>query len=545
MGEREPPEEDLFEDLDQFFAPLDEVEWPEEGDAAPDEEAVREDQAPAAEEPETAPTPGTGEPSAPEAEEAARDDLAAFDEAVAALDADQEPEAATPGDEEWVRHATEDLGGAEWEELRAAAAAGEDEPSAPETEGDREGPLTLDDLKSAPPQYADLPGPEEEPVLAEEATFEALEGLGPPPEEPPPAPGPEPPPATEAPEEGGVEAAAEHFAEGVRETPEQVERDLLADLEQPEGLQTVRIDPAAAQAGEEEHPPTWEEGAGQPTREDQAPAHAPPGRDLTAAFVTGGILALAVIVLLAIDKGPFAVFAGIVILLGQGELYAVLRKRNYQPATLLGLVSGALILGAAYFRGEAAMLLGLVLAMGLTVLWYVAAPENARRGLVLNVAATILGIVYVPFLAGFALLMLRFPGALGTNVFLTVIGLTILYDICAYAIGSLWGSRPMAPTVSPRKSWEGAVGASLVLLLVGLALVPTIDPFTPARAVGLALVIAVAAPIGDLVESAVKRDLGIKDMGTILPGHGGILDRIDSILLTAPAAYYFLRLSFM
>jgi phosphatidate cytidylyltransferase len=125
-----------------------------------------------------------------------------------------------------------------------------------------------------------------------------------------------------------------------------------------------------------------------------------------------------------------------------------------------------------------------------------------------------------------------------------VIGLTILYDICAYAIGSLWGNRPLAPTVSPQKSWEGAIGATLVLLLVALAIVPTIDPFDPPKAIGLALVISIAAPLGDLVESAMKRDLGVKDMSTLLPGHGGILDRVDAILFAAPAAYYFLRLAF-
>jgi phosphatidate cytidylyltransferase len=138
--------------------------------------------------------------------------------------------------------------------------------------------------------------------------------------------------------------------------------------------------------------------------------------------------------------------------------------------------------------------------------------------------------------------ILRVPGDTGRNLLLTVLGLTVLYDVCAYAIGSLWGNRPLAPTISPKKSWEGAVGATFVLLLVALAIVPSVEPFTAARAVGLALVIAVTATLGDLVESALKRDLGLKDMGSLLPGHGGVLDRVDSILFAAPAAWYFLRL---
>ncbi|MDQ3991195.1 MAG: phosphatidate cytidylyltransferase [Actinomycetota bacterium] len=150
----------------------------------------------------------------------------------------------------------------------------------------------------------------------------------------------------------------------------------------------------------------------------------------------------------------------------------------------------------------------------------------------------------MPFLASFALQLLRLPGPAGRDVLLAVVGLTVLYDVCAYAIGSVWGNRALAPSISPRKSWEGVIGATLVLLVVGLSLLPLLDPFRnqPAITVGLALVIAVAATFGDLVESALKRDLGVKDMGSILPGHGGILDRIDSLLFAAPAAWYFLRI---
>jgi phosphatidate cytidylyltransferase len=187
------------------------------------------------------------------------------------------------------------------------------------------------------------------------------------------------------------------------------------------------------------------------------------------------------------------------------------------------------------------------------VFWYVAAPVRARRGIVTNLGATLTGILYVPFLGSYALLLLRAPEAVGRNLLLVVVGLTVLYDISAYGIGSLWGSRPLAPTVSPRKSWEGVIGATFILLLFALALIPLVTPFAdPAgadsgglgagAAVGLALVIAVAAPLGDLAESALKRDLGVKDMGTLLPGHGGILDRIDSILFAAPAAWYFMRI---
>jgi phosphatidate cytidylyltransferase len=350
----------------------------------------------------------------------------------------------------------------------------------------------------------------------------------------------------EKPDLEAVEAAAEHFAEGLRTSPEEVEAELLADLEAPpEEPRTVTVQPTtpAAEGMPSATAPSWQEpGMAVADTEEVPPPPPLPGRNLVAAFTTGIILAALALALLAWGKGPFAFLAGAVILLGQGELYAVMRMRGRAPATALGLVAGLFTVAGGYVAGEPGVLLGLVLAMVTSVLWYMAAPPAARTGTTVDVGATILGVLYVPFLASFALVMLRVSGTQGRNLLLAVVGLTVLYDILAYAVGSLWGSRALAPSISPSKSWEGAIGATLGLLLVAIALVPSIPPFTPTRAVGLALIIAIFAPIGDLVESAFKRDLGVKDMSSILPGHGGILDRIDSILFTAPAAWYFFRL---
>ena len=587
-------DEDLFEDLDQFFAPLDETDWPEEAGtpvAGSEPPPVPE---PPAERPSARPSerPGPERPPDADIEDLEELEIDLPDEEPAAAEAvateepapapPQEPPAAPappPRDEEWDREqeedwiasATADMAGEDWE--LGAEAGAEQPPGGPPAEGSGpaeppaptggERPLSVDDLRTPPPQYADLPGPEEEePVLAEEATMEDLEaplaveeeGL---PEEVVPVAAAEiveevaPPPEPEVPpEEEEVEAAAEHFASGLGE-PDAVQRDILSDLEPdtrtaPIDREAV-MDRAAAETEPEpeggEPAPAWEsEGthAAVTTAEEGAP---PTERNLVAAMVTGILLAAAVIALLAIGKGPFAVLAGAVILLGQGELYAVMRRRGYHPATLLGLVAGGFIVAGAYIKGPSAILLGLSLSMILAVLWYMAAPPNARKGTLRDAAVTIFGIVYVPFMAGFALLLLGAPGDVGRNIFLAVVGLTILYDVCAYAIGSLWGSRPLAASISPRKSWEGAIGATFVLLLAALAIVPSIDPFTAGSAVGLALVIAVTAPFGDLVESAIKRDMGVKDMSGLLPGHGGILDRIDALLFTCPAAYWFLLIA--
>jgi phosphatidate cytidylyltransferase len=204
-------------------------------------------------------------------------------------------------------------------------------------------------------------------------------------------------------------------------------------------------------------------------------------------------------------------------------------------------VAGALVLGAGYYRGESAMLAMVALSTFATFLWFMAAPEQHRRNVVTNVALTVFGIVYIPMLAGYVFSVLRLPDGRGLG--LSIIGLTFAYDTAAFVVGYLSGSRPLAPTISPKKSWEGAIGATLVVIAVAVGVVaPYVDVLdTVGKAVGLAVVVALFAPLGDLAESLIKRDLGVKDMGSILPGHGGVMDRIDSLLFVAPAAYMFMR----
>jgi phosphatidate cytidylyltransferase len=243
-----------------------------------------------------------------------------------------------------------------------------------------------------------------------------------------------------------------------------------------------------------------------------------------------------------IGPGAFAIFAGIVVLFAQGEFYLAMQKRHYQPATALGLVSGALVLGAGYYRGENAMLAIVALSLFATFLWYMTVPVQHRRNLVSNIAITVLGVVYIPLLAAYALAVLKLPD--GEGLTLSIIGLTFVYDTAAFGVGYFWGSRPLAPNVSPKKSWEGAIGATLVVIAVSVGVVGSSVTLldTIGRSVGLAVVVAVFAPLGDLAESLLKRDLEIKDMGGILPGHGGVMDRIDSVLFVAPAAFIYLRL---
>jgi phosphatidate cytidylyltransferase len=404
--------------------------------------------------------------------------------------------------------------------------------------------LSLEDLKKAPPEYEELPraqeeepggdvpesvhGEEEPPRQAEED--EGLVAEVPAPEEP----------YWDEPDMADVEAAADNLAASFGEGagPDRVEEELLADIEEePAGPRTVRVGGTEPLTG-----PTWEEPTSRPVMSDQGGAPEP-ARNLPAAVLTAAILAALALISLAVAKAAFAVVAGAVVLLGQAELYATMQRKGHQPATALGLVIGGFTLAGAYLKGEQAMAFFTVLGLMLSFLWYMAAVPKAREGALAHIGSTMLGVLYVPFLAGFILVILA-QAESGRALMLAVLGLTFVYDIAAFLFGSFWGSRALAPTISPRKSWEGLFGATVVTFALAVAILPSIEPLTLVKSVGLAIIVALFAPLGDLAESAIKRDLGVKDMGSLLPGHGGVLDRIDSVLFVAPAAFYFLRLIF-
>lgn len=229
----------------------------------------------------------------------------------------------------------------------------------------------------------------------------------------------------------------------------------------------------------------------------------------------------------------------VAVLAAQAELYRAFRARGFKPAELLGLVAGAAILIGSYSRGTAALSFGLTMTLIASFLWFVVDPGRER--VAENVAVTLLGVVYVPFFGAHVILMTGLPH--GTAITIGYIGIVAASDIGAYAAGSLFGKHPMAPAVSPKKSWEGAAGATLLMFVLALSVGPHIKPFTIGSALAVAAVAAAVAPLGDLAESLLKRDLGVKDMGTMLPGHGGVLDRIDSLLLVAPAVYWLVRVA--
>lgn len=259
-------------------------------------------------------------------------------------------------------------------------------------------------------------------------------------------------------------------------------------------------------------------------------------RSLAAAVATGLVLAAVVVGTLLLGSRAFFVLAVVASLIAQAELYAVLKSTGRSPATLLGLACGAAMLIGAYRYGGDALVLGVVLPLPLLLLWILTVPADRVRS---ALASTYLGVVYGPLLVGFGILLLR--GEDGLVLTATVVGMAAVHDSGGYLVGRKLGRHPMAPKTSPAKSWEGFAAGTLVSLVLSVAVLPFVHPFDLWLAARLALVVSVTAPLGDLAESLLKRDLGVKDMGSLVPGHGGFFDRLDGIIFSLPVAYYLLR----
>jgi phosphatidate cytidylyltransferase len=275
--------------------------------------------------------------------------------------------------------------------------------------------------------------------------------------------------------------------------------------------------------------------------EEAPPALVPHGRDVGTAITTGVITAAALLIALKVfDNAGGVVFVTVALGISAIEMFAALRQRGFRPATLLGIVGTVSLCWAAYARGEQAFPLIVALFTVFTLLWYLLGVETSQP--TINIGASLLGFVYVGVLGAHAALLLKFPD--GVGMLLGAIIATVAYDIGGYFVGSQIGRTPLAATISPNKTIEGLLGgmsASVFASVLILGLIG-VHPWDGGSSFALGLVVAAMAPLGDLCESMLKRDLGIKDMGAILPGHGGILDRIDAMLFVVPATYYLVKL---
>lgn len=263
----------------------------------------------------------------------------------------------------------------------------------------------------------------------------------------------------------------------------------------------------------------------------------PGGRNVPKAIAVG--VGLAAVAGIAMWLGPAFTMVVVVAaaLLAVIELFNSMRLAGLRPAALLGILGTVATPVAAYYRGDAAYTVIVALSVVFGVLWYLAGADTERP--VLNLSLTLFGVFWIGGLGSFAALILRSDA--GIQLLLSTILITVVSDVLAYAGGRAYGSRPFH-SVSPSKTWEGTmtgfVGAVFTGFALGVMPFETIWDTAFTEALLLGAVVGLLAPMGDLAESMVKRDLGVKDMGTILPGHGGVLDRIDALLFTLPGAYY-------
>ena len=261
------------------------------------------------------------------------------------------------------------------------------------------------------------------------------------------------------------------------------------------------------------------------------------GRDLPAAIAVGLGLVVVVVVSLTFVKTAFVGVVAVAVLVALWELTAALAGAGIR-VPVVPVAAGALgMLAGAHFAGIAGLSAALAFTALVTLAWRL---PGGSAGYVRDVGAGIFCSVYVPFMAGFVVLLLRSDD--GPWRVVTFIAVTVASDIGGYAVGAAFGRHRIAPTISPKKSWEGFAGSVLTCVIVGYALVVhALDgPWEAGVVLGAAA--AVAATLGDLIEALVKRDLGIKDMSTVLPGHGGLMERLDSLVATAALTWLVLHL---
>lgn len=272
--------------------------------------------------------------------------------------------------------------------------------------------------------------------------------------------------------------------------------------------------------------------------EPPAKDHGRAGRDLKAAVGSAVVLLGAAGASLYFWKPAFMLIVAIAVVVAVWELRKGLLVKGIDLPEQPLMAGGVVMVVVAYLSGAAALVTATAVTALVAMLWLL---RRGVDGYVKNATASVFTIVYLPFLGSFVALMLAEGGDTwsgggldddGVAGIITFVLVTIASDIGGYVAGVLFGKHPMAPVISPKKSWEGFAGSLLATVGAGVALVVYLLEGDWWVGVCLGLIAVVMATLGDLCESVIKRDLGVKDMSQVIPGHGGILDRLDSLLAT-------------
>jgi phosphatidate cytidylyltransferase len=254
-------------------------------------------------------------------------------------------------------------------------------------------------------------------------------------------------------------------------------------------------------------------------------------------------IGMAIVAALLFKAGPLPALLLIeVVLVAAGfEYFGAMQKSGFRPATLLGLAAIAALPLAAYWKGESAIPAIIVLTFLFGIVWYLSSASGRARPTA-NLGVTLIGVVWVGVLGSFAALIVDIPSQ-GVSILLVAVVAAVATDVGGFFFGRAMGRSPLS-AISPNKTVEGLVGgmAATVFAVFVFVVVLGVSSLGVGRALVLAVVLAVVAPLGDLAESMFKRDLDLKDMGSLIPEHGGLLDRFDALLFVLPTTYYLVRI---
>jgi phosphatidate cytidylyltransferase len=262
------------------------------------------------------------------------------------------------------------------------------------------------------------------------------------------------------------------------------------------------------------------------------------GRNLPAAIGSGVFLAAAIVLSLVFWKPAFMFIVAAAVVVAVWELHRGLEAREIDIPQEPLMLGGVVMVVVAFLYGAPALVTATAVTALVTMLWLL---RRGVDGYVRDSTASVFSLVYVPFLGSFVALLLAEPGSDGVKAVVAFIAVTAASDIGGYAAGVVFGRHQMAPVISPKKSWEGFAGSAVTCVAVGVLLMVYLLDADWWIGVAMGLIAVVMATLGDLCESVMKRDLGIKDMSQIIPGHGGLMDRLDSLLACAAPIWLLLH----
>jgi len=269
--------------------------------------------------------------------------------------------------------------------------------------------------------------------------------------------------------------------------------------------------------------------------------------DLTKRSLTGAAYVAIMLAGVIIHPLIFAVVYGVILFFAQSEFYRIYEKWGYSPHRIFGLITGV-VLFVLFFLVASHTIPYIFILFSVPFLFFIFIAELLRsnNNAIKNSSITVFGLVYVALPFSLLNFIVFAPTLTGSTYYPWILaGIFFIiwsYDSMAYVSGSLLGKHKMAPKISPKKSWEGFVGGAIFAVIIGIVCAVLFQEISMAEWIVISLIIVIFGTLGDLFESKLKREIGLKDSGDILPGHGGLLDRFDSLLFSVPVIFIWLNL---